>query len=388
MKPIIRCSSLGSLLVCHGSGTLVPMVAPREGNENFEGSTLHHRTAKTLVEHMGALASEGLPDWPDGVARDYVLPRSSEWLHNFFVVHAKETIPDEWSLQVEVALKWEFPRFVLLGHHDVLAVSPDGAKSHGIDWKAVYRAVPEAAQNSQVLGYLVLTYKNYLVRAASFDIVQPRISSDDGERISSVTLNAEQLKQAAEYLEREVNAALDDPMTVNSGLSQCAWCPAALQCPAIAAELEYMKATLTQEFLDQVSAVPDDKKLADLVVSARTLRRPIEDAEEMIRERLEHVGRINGTALSVTMEKRKGRFSVTEGEEKSMYDAVHELLPVEEVAGCVSYSTDSLKQAIARVRNVPQSGKNPNSAEKVFQRDLGPHLTQGESRVLRFRLDL
>lgn len=371
-------------MLCHGSKELIARVSQRQGGESFEGSYIHHWTAETLVEHLGASAPEGLPAWPSGVPKNYQLPHSSAWLGNFFVVHTKETIPDEWSLLVECELEWEFPRFILTGHLDVLGISPDGSKAHGIDWKTVHRAVPDAANNNQALAYLVLAYKNYLVREATFDIVQPRTSAEDGERISTVTLNEEQLKQAVEYLEREVNAALDDPMTVNSGLSQCAWCAAACQCPAIRAELNYMKATLTHELLAKITAVPDDKLLTDLVVSARTIKRPIEDAEEMIRERLEQVGRINGSEVSVTMEKRRGRYTVTEGEEKPMYDAAHALLGAEEVAQCVSYSSDSLKQAIARVRSIPQSGKSPVTAEKVFQEQLVPHLTQGESRVLKF----
>ena len=75
---------------------LVEKVAPRQGGESFEGTCLHWRTAKFLIEQLGAECDD-FPPAPD-VPATYVLPRSSEWLENWFCVHAKDTIPDDWSL--------------------------------------------------------------------------------------------------------------------------------------------------------------------------------------------------------------------------------------------------------------------------------------------------
>ena len=360
---------------------LVEKVAPRQGGESFEGTCLHWRTAKFLIEQLGAECDD-FPPAPD-VPATYVLPRSSEWLENWFCVHAKESIPDDWSLQVEVELRWEFPRFFLSGHHDVLAISPDGQRSHGIDWKAVYNAVPEAAQNPQVLGYLVLARLIYGVTSASFDIVQPRVQ--DADEVSTVTLGEDELKKSVAYLEKEINAALDNPNTVESGVSQCAWCPAMLQCPAIDKEIEFMQATLTPSFLEALKAEPNDERLAQVVVSARTIKRPIEDAEEMLRDRLETVGRINAPqGPSITMEKRLGQYSVIEGQELPLFQTAKEILPEPELAKTVKFSSDKVKQAVARVRGIPQSGKAPATGEKVFAERFKPFLEQGTTRILKF----
>jgi hypothetical protein len=386
MKPIIRCSSLSQLLKCHGSRTIIERVKPRGGNEAYEGTFIHWRTAKDLIEHMGAEGT--VPDWPHGVPRTYKLPRQSEWLINWFVIHAKETIPDDWSLEVENELRWEFDRFILVGHHDLLATNlqPGARKTHGADWKSVYNAVPPAAQNDQVLGYLVLEHLNYDTDESSFDIEQPRVKPEDGEKSSTVTLNRAQLQKAVAYLESAINAALDDPYTTDDGPTQCAFCAGALQCPSIQLEIEKMKATLTPELLARLAAEPDDALLGDIVVAAKILKKPFEDAGEMIRDRLAAGdGRVNaGNGTSITMELRAGKYSVKEGQEMEVLTTVQSLIPPAEFAKVINYSTDELKQAIARTRGIPQDGKSPTTAKKVFIEQIAPMMEQGQSRVLKY----
>lgn len=383
-KPVIRCSSLSRLLKCHGSRTIIDRVNPREGGESWEGSMIHWLVAKDLIDYLGAVGT--IPAWPEGVSPLYQLPRQSRWLVDRFVVHAKECVPDDWSLQVEFELRWEFERFILVGHHDLLAISADSKRSHGADWKAVYNAVPEAKNNDQVLGYLVLAHLNYGTDESSFDIEQPRVRPEDGEPHSSVTLDRAQLQAAVRYLEDAVNAALDDPMVTDSGPSQCGWCSATLQCPSIKLEIEKMKATLTPELLAALRAEPNDALLAEIVVASKILSRPFEDAGEMIRERLAATGRINAPdGTSITMELRKGKWSVNDGQELDLYNKVHELLPPAAIAEAVTFSTEALRTSIAIVRGIPQDGKAPVTAKKVFLEEIAtPFLTQGESRVLKY----
>lgn len=383
-KPVIRCSSLGRILGCHGSLTLVPMIAPRDGGESWEGSMLHWLVAKDLVDLLGAEAPDGLPAWPKGVPVTYQLPRQSEWLRNTWLVHAKESIPDDWALQVENELRWEFDRFILVGHHDVLGLDGRLKRSHGIDWKSVYNAVPPAAQNNQVLGYLALEHLNYDTNESSFDVSQPRIGHEEGEKLSTVKLDRAGLERSVSFLNDEVNRALDNAMETNSGPSQCAWCPVGIQCPSIQKEIEYMKATLTPELLAAIRAQPNDQLLADVVVSARILRKPIEGAEELIRERLAEVGRLNASSgPTLTMEIRRGKFSVREGSEEKVLDKMLELLPKSDLSHVVSYSTDEFKHRLAKIRNIPQGGKQPVTAEKIFNEQIAPEMVQGESRVIK-----
>jgi hypothetical protein len=364
------------------------MVDPRDGDENYEGSTVHLQIARTLVDFMGAYApDEGLPKTPEGVPADYVLPKQSEWMVNFFVAWAKETIPDDWSLQVECSALHEFARFILSGHLDLLAISQDCKRAIGADWKTVYNAVPEAKYNNQVLGYIVLMFLIYsTLEEITFYIIQPRINEEDAERVSWVTLNREELVKAVAYLEAEINAALDDPMTVNNG-PHCtkSFCPFATQCAAIKEELQHMKVTYTPEMLARIKAVPDDETLASLVVSAKTVERVIKDSSEMIKDRLEKVGRINskeGTTL--TLEIRKGRWSLNEGQEVPMFQAAKATLPEERIAKCVTFSKGSLEEEMADALNIPKGGKSSVTAEKLFLEKFATYYTQGTSRVLKF----
>ena len=143
-----------------------------------------------------------------------------------------------------------------------------------------------------------------------------------------------------------------------------------------------MKAILTPEFLAELDAEPNDEQLGEIVIAAKTIKRPIEDAEELIRDRLERVGRINAAGISITMETRKTRWKVREA--APMFAAARTLLPDAELAPCLTYSSEDLKDAIARVRSIPKTGKAPDTAEKVFFEQLAPHCEQGTARVLKF----
>ncbi len=383
MKPTVRCSSLDQLFFCHGSRTLQALVRPRFGTESHEGTYSHWRVAKELIDHLGATEPDG------GVTSGtlpvgYKLSKQSEWLLAYFLAHVTETIPNSWALMVELPLAYEFARFILSGHLDVFAINTEGTEAIGLDWKTGYRIVDPAESNNQVLGYLGLMKRAYpMLRKITFQIVQPRANEEAGEqRVSTVTHEGEQLDRDLAYLEAKVNEALEDPMTVNSGITQCAWCAAAgPQCPAWWGDFLSMQATLTPELLARIKAEPDDEMLGEMIVRARTLRRPIEDAEELIRERLDAVGRINAMGVSITQEIRGGKWKVVAPVE--MLDAVRAILPDAEFAEVVSYSTDRLKDSCAKVLGCPKSGKQAVTAEKVFIEKFAPHMQQGQSRILK-----
>jgi hypothetical protein len=381
MLPVVRSSSLDQTILCHGAPTLLARVAPRQGSESFEGSLLHWETAGCLTKFLGAVGDRGKRPVPDS----YKLPKSSEWMITWFLAQVKETVPDDWSLEVEVALAYAFARFLLSGHLDMLAVSPDGKKAKGKDWKTGYRAVDPAEFNYQVLSYIVLIKRAFPdVEEIEFEICQPRACEDAGEqRVSTVTLKGADLDKAVAFLEKKVNEALDDPMSLETGITQCAWCAGALQCPAIQKLIAYMKATLTPELLARIRAVPDDPTLAEFVIAAKTLDRVFEDAKDLLKERLGDNGRITSTSgVSVTQEVQGGRWSVEDP--AGMFEAVMAALPQGSVAKVVTYSTDRLKDEIATSRGIPKKSKAGDSAEKVFIERFTRYMKQGERRVLKF----
>src|SRR5262245_53891024 len=105
----IRCSELDRVLECPGSLTLAPLVAPRFGEEGKEGDAIHHDAATRIVRDLGGSAPDGLgphdPDWPS--------LRFSKWISDFYVRHIQESVPKDWSLEVEVGMAFQYDGFVL-----------------------------------------------------------------------------------------------------------------------------------------------------------------------------------------------------------------------------------------------------------------------------------
>lgn len=405
MTPQIRCSELDRVLSCNGSLTLTRLVDARSGDEAGEGLALHHTSAVRMDRDLGATAPDGLgphdPAWPS--------LKASGWISDFYVRHVQENLPHDWSLECELPLAFEFilpaptdvtvvewidgrpvitrqpvDRFILSGHIDCCAISPDGTEAMGWDLKTGYDPVDSADQNEQMLGYIVLLKRAYPnLRRATFFIVQPRNDEDEGfERVSSVTVNFE-THDAIASLTARIGQALANSMELNSGKRQCAWCSAALQCEALKRLKESMKVTLTPQMLAQVKKTPDDATLADWVLSAKTLARPIEDAETLAKERIAEKGEIvaqDGTRISV----KTGRGGYTVKDHLGLWEAVKELLPEPMRARCAKFSMSGLKDAFAEHMNIPKSGRSTVTSESVFDSKIRPHVEQNERRTFQF----
>lgn len=385
MKPSIRCSQLDQLFECPGSWTIQQIVGSLDRDASHEGSYLHWAIASRLIGELGATPPEGglpLPRVPAG----YKAPTRSDWIADFCFNFAKQSIPTDWAMEVETPLAYEFDRFILTGHPDLLGVNSDATESEGDDWKTGYNAVDPAESNNQALGYIVLQKRAYpTLRKSRFSMVQPRACEEDGEqRVSTVVVEGEALNDAVEYLNRKVNDALDHIDIINSGPRQCRWCSAAPQCPAIWAELEAMKMYLTPELLATIKREPNDTMLADLVVSARIVDQPVKDAKEMLHERLAQTGGsvTSSSGVTITQSEQAGQYSVTAP--VPLYQTLCATLPPHEVAKVVDPSVTRLKDAIARVLNVPKTGKAAVTAESVFAERFRPHMEQGKRRIFKF----
>lgn len=382
MKPVIRCSQLDQLFACPASRLMIPRVSSRDSDESLEGTMLHWLTAAELVSHHGATPPPGgLP--PPRVPESYNLPEQSRWIYEFFIREASE-IPGDWAMEVEVPLAYEFERFILTGHPDLLAVNTAATESWAKDWKCGYRAVDPADINNQALGYIVLQKRAWpTLQRARFDIVQPRANEDEGEqRVSTVEVAGDELEQAVAYLEKQVNAALDNAAQINSGPRQCRWCPVGIQCPAIQAEIEDMKAKLTPEALAAIRKEPNDALLGDIYVQVRTIKGAVEDAESMLHERLDKNKLLQaGCGLTITQHFEGGQYTCKDP--GAAFAAARSELPEHELAKVVSYSVTRLKGAIARVRDIPKTGKAAVTAEGVFADKFAAHFEQGERRIVK-----
>lgn len=372
-----RCSSLDRALACPGSTVLCDIVAPRDGTEGDEGTELHARSAHRLVTEYGATAAEGALDKPkDG-------PLFSDWIASYYVRHIAETVPQDWSMEVEAALAYEWGDVTLSGHIDCVAINPDATEAIGFDLKTGYDPVDEADSNWQMLGYIVLLFRAYpTLRKVTFYIVQPRNDEDEGfKRVSSVTV--ENLQGATDLLVSKLREAVANSDTIETGRVQCKWCAAAIQCPAAIAERELMKMKLTPEAVAQMKREPDDKTLADWVIASRTISRPLDDAEKIAKERIEANGQIvanDGTVI--TQKEENGAYKVLNP--LGMWSTVAELLPEKRRAVCASWSMTRIKDQIAEELNVPKSGKAPITAESVFDAKIRVHVEQGKRRKFVF----
>lgn len=380
---VIRASTMDRRLSCHGSATVEALVDPRDGVEGYEGVMGHWMIADRAIRELGATAPEGgLP--PPQVPKGYRMPANSLWMVDWAIRHIRETIPEDWSLEVECGDAYNFKRWTASGHQDLRAISPDGKRLKGKDWKFVHVPVDPAEENEQVLTYLVINQLAFpALESQEFEICQPRVTEEDGiERVSSVTLDGERLKAAPATLDARVCEALDDPMTLNTGPKQCKWC-VGCSCPAIRAEQKLMKMKLTPEILATIKRTPDDAVLADFVVVGRMLAKPLEDATEMLHKRIEELGVVtSGSGATITVKKTKGSIEVVAP--VPFYQKTKELLVTDErMAVAFKGSKSRIIDGLAEAMNINKGGAGAVTATSVYEAHLAVHTKQGERRTLQ-----
>lgn len=386
MTPLVRSSEMDRALACPASLLLTRRVKPREDSaESNEGTMLHWMIADRLIREHGAYPPEdGLP--PPSVPNGYTLPKPSRWIVDWAIRQVLEIVPSHWSILVEPEMEHSFARWTNRGHADVIAFNPEGTESIGFDWKTGREPEDPADNNEQVLSYLCLKKLNWgSLQRGRFFIGQPRADEDGGfPRLSEVVLEGDALEQTPDILDARMQHSLDNPMLLNSGRKQCKYCPAKLSCPAIQAERDHMKMTMTQAQLDQIKHEPDDRLIADWVLSGRVLGAAIEEAEKLAKLRIATTGGItasDGTQIAVKV--GRGKYEVTDPE--AFWEVTKELLPEELRARCARWSMTDLKDAIAEHMQIPVSGKGPMTAQGVFEAKCGGLVEQGERSTFVFR---
>lgn len=377
----IRSSSSDRLLLCHGSITLEEIVAKRDSLEGADGTLIHDRIAFYLTRQFCAL-------YPGGhIFSAKALPLNTEWIASFCVREVAEKVPDDWSLEVETGLSYLFDNFgsefILSGHIDAMAISPDGSEAIAFDWKTVYNAVDVAECNEQALSYCALMKRAYpSLRKITFYIVQPRVDEEMGfQRVSSVTMQMDEALMGR--FEKRILAALAQPMSLSTGPKQCRFCAAKLQCFALRGDAETMKMIMTEEQLASIKATPDDATLADWVLTAKTLEAAMDEAKEIAKERIAAKGFItarDGTNISV--KETAGSYEIIDRDQ--FQKSLLSIIPAERLAHCTKPSMTEVKREIAAALDVPLSGKAAINATTVFDGKLRPFVEQGKRHILIF----
>lgn len=403
MTPTFRCSELDRILSCNGSITAAPLVAARTGTEGVEGALLHYLIAKRCIEELGATPPDGglvAPRLPP----KYKLPAFSAWIVDWAFRHIKESVPAGWSLMVEVPLAYyyDLPRpvwmetadgmkelvvqFILSGHIDIFALSPDGTQSKGIDWKTGIIGAEAAETNWQAAGYLGLAKRAWeTIVHSEFDLAQPRIDEDAGiPRITTATIEGERLERLNLALAEEINKALENRFETNSGIKQCKYCPVGWRCPSVQADLEFMKANLTPEILAALKAAPEDTMLGDFVIGSRALAGPSEVAEDLLHARLDaNQAVVAGCGITITRRMQPGSYEVPDP--VAFFKAVRTLLPSDDQIAKVAKPVMSrIQDEIAVAMDLPKTSKDKPSAKSVFDAHLRPLVNQKDKRMLVF----
>ncbi len=381
MNPLVRSSEMDRALSCNGSLTLTRIVDQREGDEGHEGVMIHWMIADRCVRELGAIPPDGglpAPEVPAG----YKLPKNSLWIVDWAIRHVQETIPADWSLMVEVEMEHRFGRWTNKGHADIVAISSDGKKAKGKDWKTGRDPVDPADNNEQVGSYTSLIHLEWpSIEEVEFEICQPRISDDDEhgfQRVSTVTVT--DLPGLIATMDRRMGAALDNPMHLKTG-KQCGYC-IGCSCPCIQAEQQFMDLTMTPEMLAKIKKTPDDAQLADFVIIGSRLEKPLKDAKEMLHKRIDATPTIvAGCGTTITRKVEKGSYTIPDP--LAFFGAVKELLPSDaSIAKVMTPSMSRIRDEVAATMNIPKGGKGSVTSETVFDAKLRPLVEQGERRIL------
>lgn len=383
-KPTIRCSALDQLLQCPGSRTLIETLgaSSESGEAAHEGNWCHYEAARRLIAEHGAIGPEGglpEPELPEGWA-----PTPwSHWLVDYYLNIVASWTDYDQALIVEDQLVAEFERFILSGHMDLFAITPDGKKAVAFDLKTGNIAVPPAEENNQVLGYVTLLLMLYPdLDEITFLIVQPRNNPDMGEqRVTHVVVSREDMLATREYLESQINDALDNPMTVNSGPRQCLYCPVKLQCPAIKEDIRMAKVTLTAEHMASLKEHPDPEEFVEIETSRKVLEPVFDENKKMLKWYLESTGEIAlDDGRRCVLVERNGTRSITDNEAAA---AALQDLPDPIYYRCFKFKPSEIEKALAEALGLPKTSKKGQSAESEYRERLGDITQQPKIKMVK-----
>lgn len=382
-KPIVRCSGLDQLLNCPGSPRIIAMAPPREdGEESNEGSMGHWLIANQLIHEQGAVPANGELE-PPSVTEGYEMPRKSLWMIDWCVRSLMDFIPMSWAMAVEDAYAHDFGDFILSGHIDVMAISPDGTEAAINDWKLGYLGQAPADESWQLLGYIVLVKLAYpSVTKITARLTPPRAFVETEDRISEVTVEGAMLDTLADFLAGKVREALADSWTLSTGPRQCRWCPAKTICPAIRELAKNMKLKLTPEFLAELpTAAPEE--VAALVADAKVIEGAANEAASQLKDMLNRVKSItmkDGT--TVTLHSRNGQYSVRDPH--GVYATLTGTFTPEEVAEMIKPRCAAIREALGKKLGLPMKSKKQRDSEQAFDETFGPYLERGTTQILKW----
>jgi hypothetical protein len=383
MKTRFRCSQLAQALTCPASVLVVPRAIaadkPRDTAAAVMGTWCHAAAAIELVANHGAIYDGAAPlAYPE-----YKTNNFARWIVRYYLQAINDLTHSDMALEVEAELVEELtPEIELSGHIDTLAITPDGFEAIIFDLKSGPNYVPSAADNAQILGYIVLLKKAYpMLRKATAYIVQPQNDPDAGfERVTEVVVDGAALDSSVAYVTRELQHAAANPRTFNSDGRHCGYCPAACRgCPAIDGDLEAMKLTLTKEKFEALKLNPDVTELARLELTAKKFTPIFDAAHDALKERLGDVPtEVDGVKFWIEM--RPGKRTVTNN--AAATEALR-VLPDEKFHACYEFKPALIEDQLADHFQLPKASKKGPSGKSRYTDLLGGLTEQRVNKILK-----
>lgn len=397
-----RASQAAQLFACAGSDLLQrkarSAMPPASTEAATAGRWCHAQAATMLCQLHGAVFQGERFDWP----QNFKPTGFHLWMVAFYVQAVLELAHVDMAIEVEGefqhVLKVPTYRFRdeqtgeivesdeigLSGHIDTVAITADATEATGFDLKTGADPVTEAADNAQVLFYIVLLKLAYpSLRKVTFYVVQPSNDPDTHDRISEVSLEGDALDRAAAYLEGQLLLVCANPYELNSdGWKQCRYCDAALICPALRKDIEDMKLNLTEEAFAAIAAQPAIDELARVKLADKKLTPIFERAAEALKERLVAQG---GSGVVVdgvpfVLEDRPGKRKVTDNAQATQRLSI---LPDDLFHQAYEFKPAAIEDALALHFKLPKTSKKGDSGKSKFKELLGDITEQPVNKILK-----
>jgi len=145
-----------------------------------------------------------------------------------------------------------------------------------------------------------------------------------------------------------------------------------------------MKMKLTEEHIASIKHTPDDAVLGSWVVAGRIISRPLSDATDLAKERIERQGSIT-SAEGVVITAKTGPGSYKYPRPAEFLAALRRRLPSDEdIAPALSFSISRARDAIAEKLGLPKTAKVGESGDSIVAAELKPLAEQGTRTVLQF----
>lgn len=369
-KPRLRCSSLDQIINCPASFTLIPLVVDtdEDSEASTQGNWCHAQAARRLIEEHGA-TTPTLIKFPKHYEPDSI----DNWVVDFYLEEFLDQVPGDWAIEVENELAYDYGRFILTGHQDALAVSPDIETAVAVDLKRGRVPVDEAGANWQILGYLVQVKRAYpSLKKIIYSIIQPLAMPDLGyERVSTVMLEGDRLEQAVPFLTGKLEEALDNPSLLQTGWKYCRYCPVAntFQCPAVNAHVQEMKLTLTKDHIAAIQQQPDLQQLGEWTVDRRMLAGLMDKAAKLLKEQIGNEPLIlERDGSRIILADRNGQRRI---ESEPGWQKLVEIFPSEECYECIRLSPTEIEKQLAAFFKIPKTSKKNVSGQSEFKRIFG-----------------